>query len=550
MRDEEGRHCKLLLLSAIFLLALLPRLWAPSPFITWDEPTWTYRSLKFLAALRAGDGAGTYLTAHPGVVTMWAGALGIAGPMALSPGAGDDLAWVGQLPTFEEDDVALLARLTPWLPPARLPIAVLTALAVVGACRLLHWLVDQRVAFLAGLLLALDPFFLAHSRVLHVDALMAGAMLLSVLSTLVYLQRQETVYLLLGGALGGVAALEKSPALFLVPFTALLVAGASVRRQDLGLSTLWWAMLTLTLWGLAAGVTYLALWPALWVDPGGTLGRMWAYAAQSAGKPREAVFFWGRIQPDPGLGFYPCAILYRLTPLTSLSLVASLPALVRGRRQSRGPLLALLAYAILFTAFMASGAKKFERYILPVLPALDILAAAGLVWLADESLRVLKKREGGRQPSRPLLALAPMLLVALLIQGASILPYHPYYLAYYNPLLGGGAQAVRRLPVGWGEGMDQIAQYLNQKPGRAELRVATPSVTLLAPLLQGHTVRAREWQEADYMVLYVDDVQIRQPDVVTRFYGLQEPEYVVQLHGIEYAWIYRIPQRSFLIRGR
>jgi hypothetical protein len=131
-------------------------------------------------------------------------------------------------------------------------------------------------------------------------------------------------------------------------------------------------------------------------------------------------------------------------------------------------------------------------------------------------------------------------LFTFLVQAASILPYHPYYLAYYNPLLGGGAQAAQRLPVGWGEGMDQVARYLNQKPGAAELRVATPSVTLLAPLFQGHTLRAREWEEADYMVLYVDDVQIRQPDVVTRFYGVREPEHVVRLYGIEYAWIYRI----------
>ncbi|MEZ4556808.1 MAG: hypothetical protein R2854_10240 [Caldilineaceae bacterium] len=35
---------------------------------------------------------------------------------------------------------------------------------------------------------------------------------------------------------------------------------------------------------------------------------------------------------------------------------------------------ALAVYAVLFTAFMTIGAKKFDRYMLPALLALDVLA--------------------------------------------------------------------------------------------------------------------------------------------------------------------------------
>ncbi|MBC7317602.1 MAG: hypothetical protein H5T70_14360, partial [Chloroflexi bacterium] len=51
---------------------------AASAFVTWDEPAWVYRSVAFLTALRRGDWALTLQTGHPGVLTMWSGALSLA----------------------------------------------------------------------------------------------------------------------------------------------------------------------------------------------------------------------------------------------------------------------------------------------------------------------------------------------------------------------------------------------------------------------------------------------------------------------------------------
>ncbi len=47
---------------------------------------------------------------------------------------------------------------------------------------------------------------------------------------------------------------------------------------------------------------------------------------------------------------------------------------------------------------------------------------------------------------------------------ANLAWYHPYYLSYYNPLLGGGAVAQRTLLIGWGEGMDQAGAWLREQP--------------------------------------------------------------------------------------
>ena len=584
---SHARTLRWLVPLIVFAAALLPRLADPAPFITWDEPTWTYRSLKFARALQTGEPATTYLTAHPGVLTMWLGAAGVGARAAFDGDSGADLAWVDALPSFDEDDPGLLRTLTPWWPWSRAMIGLATALVVLAAYLLLVRLVGVRTAFVAALTLAFDPFLLAHSRVLHLDALLAGLLLLSVLATLVALRethrsRYSRACMALAGALGAAAALEKSPALFIAPFTALLVgalllprrAAADGSRVGAGEATgrshwlrEWLAdcVGALTWWGVGAIGAYIALWPAMWASPIGTLRAMLDYAAGSAGKPREAVFFWGSVQPDPGVLMYATALAYRLTPLVTVGLLGAVAAGLRGDRRRRTLVVALAAYVVLFTLFMGTGAKKFERYILPAVPALDVMAGVGLVWGADAIGRALapsRPGESDRGPSadgattrvgRGALASGDVswwrrgtrpayfaLLALVLVQGATVVARSPYYLAAYNPLLGGGAQAARRLPVGWGEGMDLAAAYLNSLPGAPELVVATPSVGLLSPLFDGRTVKAADWQDADLVVLYVDDVQIGRPALVDEMRSSREPQHVIHVGGIDYAWIYPV----------
>ena len=45
-------------------------------------------------------------------------------------------------------------------------------------------------------------------------------------------------------------------------------------------------------------------------------------------------------------------------------------------------------------------------------------------------------------------------------------------MSYYNPLLGGGKAAAKNIVVGWGEGLDQVTDYLNAKPDADRLTLA------------------------------------------------------------------------------
>lgn len=563
-------HWSLLLSATIFLLALWPRWVGLDGFVTADELRWTCRALNFRAALAAGEWADTLQTGHPGVVPMWLAATTLP--------ATSDTPWAR---ACRELSPSQIAELTPWsvrvalrdlLFAARQPLALAHALLIAAQVPLVIWLWNHRVALLFGALLALDPFHLALSRVLHLDALTAELMALSLLSLLVYEQGRRRPWLLLAGGLAGLAVLTKASALFLSLFTvAWLIGVFVVRRAEPGRSP-GRLMADLVLWHAVAGLVFWAAWPAMWGDPVGTtrqvLGQALGYVVEAE---KSTSFFLGQRVSEPGALFYPVIALLRATPLTLIG-VLLVPLALR-RQERRAPLVALIAYAAGFALFLTFSEKKFDRYLLPALQTLTLIAAIGLVTGAEEVVRYMS-RQGDKEtrgqgntvsPSSTCLpvSLATYFLVFLstvLIQVATVFSYHPYYLAYYNPLLGGTGRAPWWTLVGWGEGLDQVAEFLNRQPGAERLRVIGWGATL-GPLFEGQVARFQPENLAisDYVVLYVSDVQTGKEQALTGvpvvnhdlpliFGGkvgeIERPAYVARVHGLDYAWVFANPVRS------
>jgi len=518
---------------ALFLVAALPRLWGLGSFITWDEPLWMFRSARFLHALLTRNPVGTFQIGAPGVITMWSGAIGIATQRYLLGRDADAWARIIALPDLNLQDQAALRDLSRFLVSAKVPLALLGAGLVIALYLLLRQLtVHHNIALLAALLLAFDPFHLAHSRVLHTDGPETAFMVLSLLSLLIALRaadRKQTGasqrWMLASGGLAGVAMLAKAPGLTLVPIAGLLMAAHNLDRYR---TVSKWLVATLgmtLLWGIAAGLGFVLAWPAMWVAPLGTLQRMLGLAGRFARTPHIDNFFLGQHVRNPGPLFYPLSLVVRTTPVVWLGLLGALPLLIRPR-QGWPPVRPMLLYGLLYVAAMTVGAKKFERYLLPVYPILDVVAAAGWVWIA---VQITKRRER--------IAARAAMLLAIGLQVGSTLPFHPYYLVYANPLLGGPRQAVQWLPAGWGEGMDKAAAYLNQQED-AQV-VALWGIPGFASLFRGQALLLTEphLALADHAIVYIGDVQFGSP-LTDRFYGRQQPEHVIRLHQADYAWIY------------
>ncbi len=516
--------------AGLFAVALLPRVCALGTFTTWDEPMWVYRSAHFLTALLQGDLRGTFQVGHPGVITMISGSLGIAVQRFVLGQGAAELRWVNALPALEPIDVEAMRKLALFLLAAKLPLAVLNALCVLAIFVLAKRLLDPGAALLAALFVALDPFHIALSRVLHIDAPAANFMLLSLLALLCHLRHRALRYLLLSGALCGLAALSKSYGLLVAPLAALvLVADGTVsksRVQDLALR--------LGLWGFGAMAAFYALWPAMWVEPVRTVLEVLDTAlGHSAFAETSSRFFLGSLVRDPGRWFYPVVLAFRTTPLIwlgLLGLVGSAFASWRGarrpwrpRRQHGVDTRILIAYVGLFVFAMTIADKKFDRYMLPAIVAVDVMAAVGLVrWI--------------RMPKSSAAALG--IAAAMAIQGALVLSHSPYYIAHYNPLVGGTRLAPSLLPLGWGEGMELAADYLNLKEGAEELIVATGGIPGFAAYFTGQVVgfSERGLASSDYVILYISDVQEGSP--LLEQFVRQEPECVLRVRGMDYVWVY------------
>jgi len=431
-------------LLMLFLLALGTRTIGLGGAVTEDEDQWIARSGTFAHGLTAGDWRRTYLTGHPGVTVMWLTTLtlGSARTMPFERGSG-------------APDVTTVPDFLPALDRARMPFAVLQAglvvLVAVLAARLLGW----RTGVVVGLLLAAEPFWAGVGPVVGMDGLLSGFLTVSLLALLLAIGlgpaagtgpaaavmagsvpaptpaavgahadalaadtlRARLAWAALAGVAFGFAFLTKTTALFLGPLVPALVLllgwqGWQRRRAPAPTPTpgtdsafapdtaveipgRWWAapLLVAGVWGLAAVLVVWTLWPAAWLTPVATLWRTLTFSANLGGSPHgPGNFLLGQSSDDPGPLFYPVALLVRLGPGTVIGLlllfVLGVP---RATRRVAWP---LLGYVVLFVMLLTFAAKKVDRYLLPILPTLGILAAVG--WLEGArrlSARIRHRRE-------------------------------------------------------------------------------------------------------------------------------------------------------------
>lgn len=489
----------LILLLSSFVLRLVPQ----GRYVTPDEPAWVYRSIQFLDALATADGSAMPATGHPGVTTMWLGAAGVLGRRLAAPEDSErHLQWLRCLAWLAPENGEAFRHLAPFLSWGRAAVALITTLALAALYPLLARLFDPRVAGLAVGLIALDPFFVGHSGLLHADALLATFAILSLVTALIALKEPDRrAWWALTGMLVALAILTKTPGLALLPAVLLLLVVVRLWPAMCSKGPLA-DMLPVVMDGLLFGVSLLVvsfvLFPALWSDPAGTFRELFSFAGSHVQRAQRAVFFAGRMTYDPGAQFYAVALLFRLSPLVFVGIAGVVLGWRHMPRDRRIALLTLFGFTLLFAGAMSVGAKKHDRYLLPVFPPLTLAAALGISTLLD------RFSWGSRRLVRG---------SVLLFQGLLALLFVTYPLCYFNPLLGGPAVASKLLPVGWGEGAGAAARLINRLPGAEQLTVATENVPSFAALFEGRTVAIGENPDrvhlADYVAVESDVGQFR-----------------------------------------
>jgi hypothetical protein len=329
-------------------------------------------------------------------------------------------------------------------------------------------------------------------------------------------------------------------------------SGQTRRDAPTVVTEIWQVLSPLLVWFGVAALVFVLLWPAMWVDPIGSLSRVFSQATAYASEGHEIpTYFYGDVYlgGDSPWYFYPLVYLWRITPVTLIGLILAFlalifPQLLPVARERRRLMLALLLFSVLFTIFMSLGAKKFDRYLLPVFAPLNVVAALG--WLAVE--RPARRYSNLAFSTYHRVAFILLLGVLLMGQLFSVFQAYPYYLNFYNPLLGGTRKAAQVMMVGWGEGLDQAALYLNALPRtNKERAIAWYGDGCFSYFFDGTTVpigldfTLSDLRGTDFVVLYLNQWQRGLPSAEFMAYFEQlEPSHVVRLDGVEYVRVYNL----------
>lgn len=528
----RGRRSPLRDAALAFLLVavLVPRLKSLGVILTIDELLWRARGAQFLEGLATLDFPKTFTQVQPGVTTAW---------------------------------LAALAR--PWelLAASQAAVALAVSLGLLVSAYLLVRLTSFWTGMAAAAVLALDPFFIAHSRVVHTDALLATFQLLSVLFLLLFRREHARRYLLLSAVAGGLTVLTKQHGFLLWAFVPLLLLAAARLKGASARS----ALRPAAAWVGIALLTVVLLWPALWVptprNARAFVDRMKIQLAEERGRGGEE-HWW----------YYGREFVFRLTPaatvLAPIGLLAAGVSRVAGRRRRadvppgfrashlretrgwvagesfdrvrdrlQGVVLPVAVFGILHAVVLSALPTKGDRWILITFLAADLAALAGALALSRWAARAW------RRPALapPLAAAVVVGLIGLLAADAARL--HPYYLAHYNRLF--PIASDRKL--GWGEGLEQVAVFLERRPD-AGAPVVSYFPRVLAHFYRGEVERLVRADEPRYRYVVLYRSMFERPadayesDFLRRYLGVERPLHVVTINGLPYAWVYENQGRA------
>lgn len=493
----------------LFIFACLPRLVDLGTFLTADEKNWIGRSHEFVRAfqdLRFND---MLQTTHPGVPALWVSGIAVT------------------IKSIVADVPYASSHIIYFIKTAQFSVALLTAIAVPCIYLLLFSLFKNRVfAVIATLFIALDPLIVGYSRVIHVDALMGSYLTLAVLASILYAKHLTRFWLVASAVCSFLAILTKIPAIFILPFipVALIVMHP---RKLLTRSFLVQRAKDASTWILLCTVSILLIWPALlWVpNPMGNINQINKDISAAAITPHDSDEEYKIVSMQ-----YVYALLVRSNPVSIVGGIIGCVALVYYllyKKQFPKEMWLIALYLFGFVLMMTIGAKKGDRYILPAFFALDILAAWGIFQIS----RLIRSQV----ISRAILIASTGYLLFIIIS------YHPYAIAYSNPFFKDNLSQ----ELGWGEGLDQVANWLNINHPNAVIASWYPEELAAFTTAKVLHINAHTQNPVNYIVLY-NKMFGRSPehyanDFIDEYYKKRDPVFTATIYGKEMAWVYKKP---------
>ncbi len=470
----------------ILLLAftvLIPRIFNLNAFLAPDEKKWLANTSGFTTKLAHGNWDDLVQQPHPGITTQWLGA-----------------------PTVFSNSWAI----------RKLPLVIAQSILIGMIGYIFYRLQKKWPAILLTLLLAINPQLIAHTRVYAMDSLLALFLLLSLLCLLLWQKNTTTRYLIYAGITGALAFWSKLPGLLIIPFSLTIIFLSTFLKNKKGALNY---LKPITLWFIAFLIASIFILPSFIISPLGVIGSLTEFFRSDDYTSLHV----------SNKTYYLGTLTFFSTPLQLIFLII-LPftlILKRLQRPHKNTII-ILIFAALFVIMMSAGSKMGDRYILPVFLIFDVIVVTTAFQLLQSTSKNIRN------------ATLIILLIGITWQTIDLIKLHPHYLAYTNPIT---RPFLGNRRMGWGEGLDIAAKYLNQKPNAKDLTIATIYPTEFKHKFIGQTVPAHQHdhEQIDYVVLYRNmferGLDSWQTDVLDQYKEIK-PEKTITVGGIEYIWIY------------
>ncbi|MFA5775982.1 MAG: glycosyltransferase family 39 protein [Patescibacteria group bacterium] len=440
-----------ILFFIVFCLSRAPYL--GTEMFNTDVWKWKARIYDFGSGIFNLDFDKTLQKYHPGVTLMWVGTAGVKLQGLYCA--------VITCPNEAVDPVGVVFTLHFF---QKLLVVITTGFTLTLVFYPLKKLFGEKYAFVSLWLVSFEPFFYALTRVIHLEALMTSFMLASFVWLYYFLENyandKKTRRLVISAIFAGLAILTKSSAIFIIPFSVLSIFLYQRKniKNTVKLSALW-------ILGIMA--TYFILWPSMWVNPVGTLDYVFIKGVKEVGvEGGHGQIFLGKYTENPGPFYYFVVIAYKfsLFLVTGILFFAfffkKITQHFDAEKTKRFVLLGII-FTIGYLIEISIPTKKLDRYILPSLASISLMAGFFYTWLIfiviPQVAHKIFKRDTLKHAQTYISILAFSLFIFFIAQQS--LSLTPDYFSYYNPMFGGLSKGIYTLEPKWIIGQHQIAHY-------------------------------------------------------------------------------------------
>ncbi len=370
-------------------------------------------------------------------------------------------------------------------------VSVLFSTATVVLTILIGWeYISPFVGMTAGIILGMLPIFLGLSQLVTLETPFTFFFTAAMYVFLKYLRKRTTALLLLTGIVTGLACGTKVTDVLLLPLYVIVIIILKLYNRSVSLKKF---ILPIILITCITVLVFFLLWPAILLHP----MLVWQKTAEFRfGLGDSSELFFGKNITSP-LWYF---LFYFLVTTPLLVVILFFIGLIQGYRKRDFFVSMLFAWFILpFIQSFYHDRTNGIRYIIEVYVPMSLFAGMGV--------ELLIKRWNKKVEVKVLAIIT--VVIYLLIVDASI---SPYYLSYFNQLLGGTSNVYQHkwFPLGWwGEGQRDAANYLvsNGFPGMKVGLQLVPKYVI--PDIQG--VQFEYYNPAykyDYVVVnYLSDIR-------------------------------------------